>query len=205
MKIKICGMREEENIREVAALNPDYMGFIFYEPSPRYVGRDFNMPINLNSSISKMGVFVNQSAETVITTMDKHQLQYAQLHGDESPSFCDTLKAAGINLIKAFRVNEDFNFTVTKQFESVSDFFLFDTKGKHYGGNSRAFDWNLLAAYNQAVPFFLSGGINADNVRQLNTISSMHVHALDINSGVEDRPGFKSIIKITEIINQLSL
>jgi len=205
VKIKICGMREAENIRQVADLYPDYMGFIFYEPSPRYVGLDFHVPGTLNSSINRVGVFVNQSEEVVKMTIDKHQLHFVQLHGDESPSFCDALKVAGVGVIKVFRVGEDFDFAHTKQFEAVADFFLFDTRGKRYGGNSIPFDWKLLTQYNQAVPFFLSGGISNENIRQLKDLSSMNIHALDINSGVEDRPGLKNVNKIAEIINQLSL
>lgn len=198
-------MRDVENIREVSAFQPDYMGFIFYEKSPRFVGHDFVIPSEVPKEISRVGVFVNHTMQSVNDTVSKHQLQYAQLHGDESVEYCEELKQPGLKIIKVFRVDEDFDFSITKQFEQVADFFLFDTKGKLYGGNAKPFDWNLLSQYNQAVPFFLSGGIQPNNIQELKKLSSLNIHAIDVNSGVEERPGFKNVNKISEIINQLSL
>jgi phosphoribosylanthranilate isomerase len=205
VKVKVCGMRDAENILEVAALHPDYMGFIFYEASARCVGADFEISNELDSSINKVGVFVNHSISFIKETMVNHHLQFAQLHGDESVAFCEELKSDGVRIIKVFRIDEDFDFANTKQFETVSDYFLFDTKGKLYGGNARTFDWNLLTRYNQAIPFFLSGGVQADKLGGLKDISSLNIHAIDINSGVEIQPGLKNVHKITAIINQLSL
>lgn len=196
-------MKNTDNIIQVSALSPDYMGFIFHEASPRFVGIDFSVPANISSSVKRVGVFVNHSADFVIETMSRNQLQYAQLHGDESVAFCDALKQQGVKIIKVFRVDEDFDFGSTNQFESVSDFFLFDTKGKLYGGNATSFDWNLLHQYNQAVPFFLSGGIQPQNMKDIKKLESLNIHAIDVNSGVEDCPGIKNMNKISEIINQL--
>ena len=203
VKIKICGMRDLENIREVSAFLPDYMGFIFYEKSPRFVGHDFVIPSEVPQEINSVGVFVNHTIQSVKEMVNTHQLQYAQLHGDESFSYCEELKQQGVKIIKVFRVDEDFDFSITKQFEQVADFFLFDTKGKLYGGNAKPFDWNLLNQYNQALPFFLSGGIHLENIGELKNISSLNLHAVDVNSGVEDHPGLKNVSKISEIINQL--
>jgi len=205
VKLKICGMRDVENIREVSAFQPDYMGFIFYDKSPRFVGHDFVIPSEFPMKINRVGVFVNHTLQSVNNTMNTHQLQYAQLHGDESISYCEELKQLGVKIIKVFRIDEDFDFAITKQFESLADFFLFDTKGKLYGGNARPFDWNLLNQYNHALPFFLSGGIHPENIRELKNISSLNLHAIDVNSGVEDHPGLKNVNKISEIINQLSV
>ncbi len=196
IKFKVCGMKDSENILQVSALNPDYMGFIFYEASPRYVGVDFIVPARLLPSVKRVGVFVNHSLDFVIDTMKGNQLHYAQLHGDESVVFCEALKQQGVKIIKVFRVDEDFDFVSTHQYESVSDFFLFDTKGKLYGGNATPFDWGLLNQYNQAVPFFLSGGIQPENVKEIKTLSLLNIHAIDVNSGVEDHPGFKNVNKI---------
>lgn len=196
-------MREADNIREVAVLNPDYMGFIFYEPSPRFVGHDFIVPLELPTSIKKVGVFVKHPIDFVTVAMKMNQLHYAQLHGDESVGYCEALKKQGVSVIKVFRVDDDFDFNITQPFESVADYFLFDTKGKLYGGNAKPFDWNLLSQYNQKVPFFLSGGIQMENIQALKNLSGLNLHAMDINSGVEERPGFKSIYKISAIINQL--
>jgi len=205
VKIKVCGMVEAENIRDVAALHPDYMGFIFYDKSPRYVGTDFIAPNDIDASLNRVGVFVNQSESFIKNAVNKHQLQYVQLHGDESVGFCEALRLEGIRVIKVFRVDEGFDFTSTRSFESVSDFFLFDTKGKLYGGNSTPFNWELLKRYNQAVPFFLSGGIQSGHINALKNFTDLNIHAIDINSGVEDKPGFKNIHKISAIINQLSI
>ena len=181
------------------------MGFIFYEKSPRYVGSAFVLPDNLNSTFKRVGVFVNHTRTFIKDTFVRHQLSYAQLHGDESVEFCKELKSEGIGIIKVFRVDEDFDFDTAKSFERVADFFLFDTKGKYYGGNSVSFNWNILKRYNQSVPFFLSGGIQLSNVGELKEVSSLNIHAIDINSGVEDQPGFKNVNKILAIINQLSI
>jgi phosphoribosylanthranilate isomerase len=181
------------------------MGFIFYEPSPRFVGLDFMVPLELPASMNKVGVFVKHPVDFVTVAMKMNQLNYAQLHGDEPVAYCEALKKQGVNVIKVFRVDDDFDFTITQPFESVADYFLFDTKGKLYGGNAQPFDWNLLSQYNQAVPFFLSGGIHIENIQALKNLSGLNLHAIDINSGVEERPGFKSIHKISAIINQLHI
>lgn len=205
IKLKVCGMKDTENILQVSSLNPDYMGFIFHQPSPRYVGNDFVVPQGLASSVKRVGVFVNHSMEFVIEAMKANHLHYAQLHGDESIVYCNDLMEKGIRIIKVFRVDEDFDFANTIDFESVADFFLFDTKGKLYGGNARPFDWTLLNRYNQAVPFLLSGGIQPENMKEIKRLSSLNIHSIDVNSGVEERPGFKNISKISEIINQLHI
>jgi phosphoribosylanthranilate isomerase len=205
VKVKVCGMKDSENIREVSALHPDYMGFIFYEASPRYVGNEFEIAAEVDSSIHRVGVFVNHTVLHIKEVCAKHQLHFAQLHGDESVAVCESLKSESIRVIKVFRVDDDFDFTNTKAFESVADYFLFDTRGRLYGGNSIPFDWELLKKYNQAVPFFLSGGIQESNLRALKNVADLNIHAIDINSGVEDRPGIKNVSKVSEIINQLSL
>lgn len=205
VKIKVCGMRDRENIRDVAALHPDYMGFIFYEKSPRYVGSEFVLPDNLDSSINRVGVFVNHTKAFIKEKLVAHRLNYVQLHGDEPVAFCEELKSEGVRIIKVFRVDQDFDFDNTKAFERVADFFLFDTKGKLYGGNAVPFDWGLLKRYNQSVPFFLSGGIHSGNAGELSALSSLNIHAVDINSGVEDQPGMKNINKISAIKNQISI
>jgi len=198
-------MREAENIRNVAALHPDYMGFIFYDKSPRYVGDDFQLEEELDLAINRVGVFVNHPVSFIKEMHMKHSLQYVQLHGDESEEVCAQLKSEGIRVIKVFRVDENFDFTGTQAFEKVADYFLFDTKGKQYGGNAIPFNWELLRSYNQAIPFFLSGGIHPDNIAAIKNVSSLNIHAIDINSGVEDQPGFKNTSKIIAIINQLSI
>lgn len=203
IKLKICGMREEENIRQVAALDPDFMGFIFFEKSPRFVGGAFKIPKDLGG-IKRVGVFVNESTDEIIQKATEHRLDYAQLHGHETVEQCQELKQHKIKIIKAFAVDDQMNFPLTKPYREACDFFLFDTKGKYFGGNARTFNWSILTKYDQHVPFFLSGGIDPGNIKAVNELRGMNLHAVDVNSGVEISPGVKSTEKISrlkEILN----
>lgn len=192
-------MRDDDNILAVADIQPDYMGFIFYPQSPRFVGDDFQFLFHLPPFISKVGVFVNASSEEMSRQMHRLDLDYLQLHGNESAEQCRVLKESGFKLIKAFSIGEEFNFNVVKQFQPFVDYFLFDTKGKFYGGNARTFDWNILKKYDQKVPFFLSGGISPYNAAEVEKLSDLNVHAVDVNSGVEINPGLKDVMKVEAI------
>jgi phosphoribosylanthranilate isomerase len=203
IKIKVCGMRDEENIREVGLLHPDFMGFIFYKDSPRYVGTYFQIPSSLPSSVKRVGVFVNESIESVFEIIKKLQLDFAQLHGDESLEYCQKLKDDGIRIIKVFRVNEEFDFSITSEFSGVADYFLFDTKGKSYGGNAKKFNWDLLSKYNNQTPFFLSGGIDPESMGEILQMKDLNLYAIDVNSGVESSPGVKDVSKVSAIIKSL--
>lgn len=194
MKLKICGMKYPENIVEVGALLPDYMGFIFWEKSTRFF--DGIMP-NLPKSIKKVGVFVNESREEIIKKIEKYDLQAIQLHGQESIEFCLNLKDEiknGIEIIKVFSVKNDFDFTILKDFENVADYFLFDTKGKLPGGNGVSFDWKVLENYPSQKPFFLSGGIGIEELEAVKEIlkTNLPIYAIDINSKFEIEPGLKN-------------
>jgi phosphoribosylanthranilate isomerase len=189
-------MRDVENIMQVASLQPDYMGFIFYDKSPRFVQNDFAVPNAFPNAIKRVGVFVKEATETIVRQAKRLNLEYIQLHGDEIVSQCEALRAEGLKVIRVFSVNDAFDFAVTKQYKGVSDFFLFDTKGKYYGGNAQTFNWEILKRYDQDVPFFLSGGLNPDNVNEVAELKDMNIHALDVNSGVESSPGVKDIDKI---------
>jgi phosphoribosylanthranilate isomerase len=198
LKLKICGMRDPANIAEVAALQPDYMGFIFYDKSPRYVGEDFDTS-TIPVSIKRVGVFVNEKTEVILNKVNQHNLDFVQLHGNESFEQCQGLKIKGIKIIKAFSVDSDFDFKSTNPYADYVSYFLFDTKGKYFGGNATAFDWMLLQQYDQQTPFFLSGGISPENVSGLKEIRNLNIHALDVNSGVEIAPGLKDVNKIKEL------
>lgn len=173
MKIKVCGMKYSENMMGVAALQPDYMGFIFYEKSKRYFTG--SLP-EIPTSIQKTGVFVNASITNVLGKVVKYDLQAIQLHGDETVAYIRTLRTSihqmiendhriegrtKIAIIKVFGVDNTFDFNTVTAYEPVVDYFLFDTKGKERGGNGISFDWRLLAQYTSSVPFFLRGGINS--------------------------------------------
>ena len=189
-------MKYPDNILEVGALLPDYMGFIFWEKSSRYF--DGVIP-DLPKSIKKVGVFVNETAEIILAKAQKYDLQAIQLHGHESVAFCqdlrENLKQVQIEIIKVFSVDDDFDFEVLKPFEAVCDYFLFDTKGKLPGGNGTTFDWKVLEKYPSSKPFFLSGGIGIEEMDAVKEITktNLPLYAIDLNSKFEIEPGLKNI------------
>jgi phosphoribosylanthranilate isomerase len=198
-------MRDADNILQVAALRPAYMGFIFYAKSPRFVGESFVLPAGFPAEIKKVGVFVNASAETMLATAARVGLDALQLHGHESVEVCREVKAAGLEVINVFSVDDDFDFASTQPYRAVADYFLFDTKGKYYGGNAQAFDWSVLRRYDQEVPFFLSGGLTPANVADAVALEGLNLYALDVNSGVETAPGKKDIRLIQQLKNNSRL
>jgi len=198
-------MRDSLNIQDVGALLPDYMGFIFYKNSPRYVGEDFTIPNYFPATVSRVGVFVNESLTVVIDKVRQHALDLVQLHGDESVEFCKELNHEGISVIKVFRVDDEFDFSSTRQFDEVAEYFLFDTKGKNFGGNAQRFNWNLLTHYDQSIPFFLSGGIDLSSIEEVLQLKNLNMYAVDLNSGVEQAPAMKDVEKVSAIINKLRL
>lgn len=196
MKLKVCGMKYEENIRQVAELKPDYMGFIFYSKSKRFVGADFKFP-SLPASIKKVGVFVNEAEDMVRQKTAEHKLDFAQLHGDENPEYCQSLNKY-VKIIKAFGMDDHFDFGLLKAYKTSCAFFLFDTKSKEYGGTGKTFNWKILRNYDNEIPFFLSGGIDENSLDELKNHRGMNIHALDINSKFETEPGKKDFEKIKQ-------
>lgn len=203
MKLKICGMRDTENIMQVAALSPDYMGFIFYQKSPRFVGNDFKIPVQFPTNIIRVGVFVNESTANILKHTEAHNLGFLQLHGEESVKQCQELKRHNYQIIKVFSIDDAFDFEITKFYSESVDFFLFDTKGKYHGGNAKTFRWRHLDNYSQQVPFFLSGGLSPENVVDVSDLKGMNIHALDVNSGVESAPAMKDLVKIQALKENL--
>ncbi|WP_299325713.1 phosphoribosylanthranilate isomerase [uncultured Maribacter sp.] len=198
MKLKICGMKL--NTTEVAQLRPDYLGFIFWEPSSRFFeGKISELP----HTISKVGVFVDAELDYIINTVQKYQLQGLQLHGHETPDYCTKIAAElkklnhKVDIIKVFSIKEEFNFDVLTPYENVCDYYLFDTKGKLPGGNGYTFNWSVLKNYPSTKPFFLSGGIGLNNLDKINefmkTPESKYCYAIDVNSSFEIEPGLKNI------------
>jgi len=204
MKLKICGMKYEDNIKVVAELEPDYLGFIFYEKSKR----NFNGKIpDLSRKIKKVGVFVNAGLEEVMDKIEEFDLQVVQLHGDESPEYCKTFQK--VEVIKVFFVGMTFDFNILKPYEEACDYFLFDTAGKERGGNGIAFDWNVLKDYTSDKPFFLSGGIGLDELESIKKFAKSEVsrncYCLDVNSKFEDEPGLKNVDRIKYFKNNLMI
>lgn len=204
------------NTLEVATLDPDYLGFIFWEPSKRYF--EGTIP-RLPASIKKVGVFVDAPLEAILKKVDTYDLQAVQLHGNESPEFCNDLKTinndpskaleeSSIEIIKVFSIKDDFDFSILTPFENVCDYFLFDTKGKLPGGNGFTFSWEVLKNYPSTKPYFLSGGIGLDEIEKIREFQprpeSKYCHAIDVNSKFESEPGLKDIKKLKEFKEVLS-
>ncbi|NJN26191.1 MAG: phosphoribosylanthranilate isomerase [Cyclobacteriaceae bacterium] len=203
LRWKVCGLRD--NIAEVMALQPDYIGFIFYPKSPRFIGHDFKMPAFHEKSIKKVGVFVNESVDVVQDMVEKFKLDVVQLHGSESPEVCEGLQSPNLGVIKAFHVEEGFDFEILKPYEMVVDFFLFDTKTSQYGGSGRAFDWAMLQKYALNIPYFLSGGISLENIDDLNKLEVSKIQAIDVNSKFEIEPGLKDLGMLGELSRKLKM
>ena len=206
MQIKICGLRDPENIREIAALQPDYMGFIFYPNSPRFAGKlDVGVLEALPKSILKTGVFVNENLENILTYIHKYKLDAVQLHGAENIKLCMEIKEeAKTMVIKAFSIMAPYNLKVTKNYEDVADLFLFDTKTDLYGGSGQKFNWNILYEYQGKKDFLLSGGISPDDVKAIRKLKHPRMIGVDLNSKFELKPGLKNVNLLKEFIEKLN-
>ena len=206
MKLKICGMKYADNLWEVADLQPDYLGFIFYEKSPRYMA-DTLAPeelVAIPNPIQKIGVFVNSSNEYILNEAQRFGLDGVQLHGDESPRQCQELKEVGYLVIKVFRLGgEDFDFSQLAAYQAHVDYFLFDTQTPSYGGSGHAFNWNQLENYPFSTPFFLSGGISLKNVQEVMQLEYPQLVGLDVNSRFEIEPGRKDLERLQKLMSKV--
>ncbi len=204
MKLKVCGMKYQDNIQEITTVQPDYLGFIFYPKSARFFQDEIP---ELPDSIKKVGVFVNASLSFVLEMTKKHQLQVIQVHGNESVEFCKKLKAENLEIIKVFSIKNDFDFSALQAFEKVCDYFLFDTKGELPGGNGYTFNWDILKNYPSTKPYFLSGGIGLEQLQSLeeflNNEASKYCHVIDVNSQFEVKPGLKNLELLKDFKRQL--
>lgn len=204
MKIKVCGMKYPENIEAIQNCQPDFIGHIFYEKSPRYMTEKL-VKSNATSKgkHQTVGVFVNSPIENVLEKVSKYELDYVQLHGDESVEYIQELYMKNVKVIKAFRIDDHFNWTNFEPYESYVNYFLLDTSTKKYGGSGLKFDWNLLKIYNNNTPFFLSGGIEIDDVQAIKNLNIPQLYAIDINSKFETEPGVKNIELVKIFISQI--
>ena len=220
MIIKVCGMRDEDNIRALEKLDTvyfvqstsiDWLGFIFYQGSPRYVPDEDKWTNAIQSCTKvKVGVFVNEQQEEILRKVKKYGLDYAQLHGNETPDFCRHLRDAGCAVIKAFSVSSDnkgINPLVMLQqttvYEPFVEYFLFDTKSDKYGGSGKRFDWSVLEAYRGNVPFLLSGGIGLEHVDDIRAFAHPMMAGIDLNSRFELSPAIKNIETIERFVSHL--
>ncbi len=195
LKIKVCGMKIPENIEAVSGLTPDFMGFIFYPPSKRFIGLDFERDHlkTISKEIVKTGVFVNATIDEVIEFGKLYGMQAIQLHGNESPEFCQQIKDVGFFTIKAFGVDDAFDFAKLTAYEIHVDLFLFDTKTEQHGGSGKTFNWQILQNYKLEKPFMLSGGISLENLDEVLKLKHSQFYGVDINSKFEIEPGLKDM------------
>lgn len=203
--VKVCGMRDADNIRQLLSCNINYIGFIFFKESKRYVGSGFNIN-NITvvpSEIKKVGVFVNEPFDSVCEITERNSLNYIQLHGDESPQDCRRYYERGIKIIKAFGIHKAFDFGACDSYEQYCDFFLFDTQSSGYGGTGEKFDWKILEKYKSKKPFFLSGGISLHDALMLREREDLNIHAIDINSRFEISSGMKDINLIKVFLKRI--
>ncbi len=198
-------MKHHKNIKELSTLPIDYMGFIFYKKSARYIEDkiDFDLVREIPSHIKKTGVFVNEEVYSIFNAIAHYNLDVVQLHGDESREVCKELKGH-VKVIKAFQLVDNFDFSKLEKFIPHVNFFLFDTLTESYGGSGKKFNWEILKNYNYDVPFFLSGGIDETSAEVIKNLNYKQLHAIDINSKFEINPGLKDVEKIQSFIQKLN-
>lgn len=205
IRVKVCGMHEPLNVKEIAEAKPHFIGFIFYSGSKRYVG-DYPDPElfrNVPAGIKKTGVFYNENIESILDKSASTGLDAIQLHGTESPESCYKLKSSGLIVIKTFHIGPDFSFGSLKPYIGGCDFFLFDTKSEIPGGSGKKFDWERLAGYSEDKPFFLSGGIEPGDSSVIKLLRNKGLYAVDINSRFEISTGVKDVLKVKEFIKEI--
>lgn len=186
-------MRQAENILEIAGLDPDFLGFIFYPKSKRFVGEELRPELlrSLPASLRKVGVFVDQRTAEIMRQVNRYSLDFVQLHGTESPAQCAELRAAGVGVIKAFAVAESVDFAALEPYVPHCDYFLFDAAGPQPGGNGTQFSWELLRRYDLPVPYLLAGGIGPGMAHELAQLQLPGLYGFDVNSGFETAPALK--------------
>lgn len=197
-------MRNPSNIEELIKLKPDYIGFIFYPKSKRFIGEQIPDEIQalVPVYIQKVGVFVDEPFDHLLDKFKRNKLDMIQLHGSELPGYCERLKKLDIPVIKVFSIGSDFDFKSVCPYDHFCDFYLFDTASELYGGSGIKFDWKKLDEYKADKPFFLSGGIRPADFAEIKNIKHDQLHAIDVNSGFEIEPGLKDIPRLKSFIDQ---
>jgi phosphoribosylanthranilate isomerase len=209
MRVKVCGMTLPEQLEQLADMGVTFAGMIFYPKSPRYVFKHLTTSqIRKENSINKVGVFVNAGIEEVLHMVDECRLHMVQLHGDETPKYCEKI-ADYVSVVKAFRISENDNIEwMIRPYMDVCDMFMFDTMGAGYGGTGKKFNWDMIKNASIGKPFFLSGGIepgDEENLKEFATLPvSKALFAVDINSRFEISPGIKDMAKVKEFVSKLN-
>jgi len=206
LKIKVCGMRDYENIKQLVQFPIDYIGFIFYPASPRFAGLKIDSSILeiIPNNIKKVGVFVNEPLKELLRIVKENQLECVQLHGNEIPDYCNAIKEEGYTIIKAFKAEPEKLTCETTSYRFAADYLLFDTPTANYGGSGIKFNWEILKQQKFYLPFFLSGGISPGDEDNIKKIDIPGFYAIDINSQFEIGPGIKNIKMISDFIKNLN-
>lgn len=199
MKIKVCGLKDPENMLLIDAVHPDFLGVILYEKSPRFYSGN-SVP---KTVAKRVGVFVNETIPEIDSKVEKFKLDYIQLHGTESVEVVENLFLKGHKIIKAFNIDDSVDNELLKRYQSFCSYFLFDTKGKNAGGNGVKFNWSVLNDYTLPLPFLLSGGIQPGDVPAIKRIKHTALAAVDINSGFESSAGIKNIELVKQFIHEI--
>lgn len=199
--VKVCGMREDSNVQNVVNLGIDYIGFIFYPKSPRFINASLSM--ELTKQVKRVGVFVNQTFDHIRRTIEAYDLDVIQLHGSEPVELCSKLKDENLEVLKVFSVKSKDDLVDTSNYAGAVDAFLFDTKTSTYGGSGKQFDWQILKSYQGQTPFFLSGGIQPSSFDEIKKLNHPALIGIDLNSGFEISPGVKSIPLLKTFLDEL--
>lgn len=206
LQLKVCGMTQSAQLNALIDLKVDYAGLIFYKKSARYVVPHLSPnAVKSFSGIQKIGVFVNAEKEEILNCVTQYGLNGVQLHGDESPKLCADLQEKGLIVFKAFRLQTAKDLIATTDYQEVCTRLLFDTAGKHYGGNGKSFNWQILENYRGTTPFILSGGIGPDSLIDLQKFTHPAWAGLDLNSKFETAPGDKNINLLKRFLCQLTI
>ena len=213
MIVKVCGMKYADNIRLLdEAKIAQWMGFIFYPKSPRYVSEP---PSYLPQYSQRVGVFVNASIDDILAHHADYQFNLIQLHGNESPDYCQRLRtqlnkdtqapqSKAIQLIKALPVSSMTAYHAVPPYIGSIDYLLFETPTTKYGGTGTKFDWSLLNSYQGPLPFLLTGGIGPDDAQQICAIRHPQFCGIDLNSRFETAPAKKDIAALSTFMHQLN-
>lgn len=198
----MCGNKNPDNIQKISSLWPDYMGFIFYPWSKRYIcDLDPRIVRSLPSSVLPVAVFVDSEYQDIVAITKKYKIKIIQLHGKESPVLCHQLRTSWYIVIKQFSVDNNFDFKTIKPYKWLIDYVLFDTKIESHGGSGQVFDWRILKKYRYHIPFFIAGGVGVENITEILSIKHPYLYAVDINSKVESAPWIKNIKEVSQCIN----
>ncbi|MEC4112953.1 phosphoribosylanthranilate isomerase [Myroides pelagicus] len=203
-QVKICGMKDPENIKQLCKLPIDYIGLIFYPKSKRYIGHiEETILDSIPTSVKKVGVFVNEKTEEVLHKKKNYKLDYIQLHGNETVNDCALYKTNGINVIKAFSIGKNEDLEQTLAYSPYCDAFIFDTPTPTFGGSGKVFNWNLLNEYQGNTPYLLSGGLGIHNIQEAMNIQDNRLIGYDINSQIEQEHYLKNITLATQLVQKI--